>query len=289
MMHIGHVAIRVTDLEGAAAYAQRTLGLRVRSREDDTVLLTSNEKHHELQLLRGSEAGLDHVGLELETSAELEAVYDRALGAGATAAGPSDVDGVCEARRFAGPAGITYEVYTGMSRDVREPLAYLPAAVRKLGHLTFACADHEAVLDFWLTGLGFRVSDQAAGLTWTRCDADHHGLAVGPAPAGNALHHHAWEVQDWSALAQRCDDLALAGVSLGWGPVRHGPGFNLAAYFPDHEAGIVEIYSDMLRIHDEASYQPVDWSTEPRALNLWGPGPDADLLAAGMPILRATA
>ena len=49
------------------------------------------------------------------------------------------------------------------------------------------------------------------------------------------------------------------------------PGFNNFTYLVDPDGVIVEAYCDLLRIYDEAAYQPIDWSTEPRALNLWGP------------------
>jgi hypothetical protein len=118
-----------------------------------------------------------------------------------------------------------------------------------------------------------------------RCDADHHGLSVGPRPAGNVLHHYAWQVQDLAALGQYCDDAARLGLILDWGPVRHGPGFNLAAYLRDPDNAVIEVYADLLQIHDEQAYEPIDWSNEPRALNLWGPMPSEDLLAAGVPII----
>jgi hypothetical protein len=66
--------------------------------------------------------------------------------------------------------------------------------------------------------------------------------------------------------------------------VRHGPGYNLAAYVPDPDGAIIEVYADLLQIYDERAYEPVDWSGEPRALNLWGPLPGEDLLMAGIPV-----
>jgi hypothetical protein len=50
----------------------------------------------------------------------------------------------------------------------------------------FLCADPEELVAFWGEGLGFRVSDRTGGITWMRCDADHHGLAVGGRPEGTS-------------------------------------------------------------------------------------------------------
>lgn len=286
-MHMGHVALRVPDLERSVAHITSVLGLRERARSDGEVLLTSNEKHHELQLIAADSPGLDHIGLEVESAVELEAVRARALRAGARPlADTPDEPGLGTAVRLVGPAGMVYEVYDGMEREPLSIHTYLRPGIRKFGHLTFLCERPDEIVAFWADGLGFRVSDEAGGITWMRCDTDHHGMSVGPRPGGgNVLHHHAWEVQDWSALAQYCDDIARMGMTLSWGPVRHGPGFNIAAYVPDPDGLITEVYSDLLKIYDERAYQRIDWSDEPRALNLWGPMPDEALLAAGVPVV----
>jgi catechol 2,3-dioxygenase len=289
-MHVGHVALRVSDLERSVGHVQSVLGLRVRTRSDSEALLTSNEKHHELQLIAAESAGLDHVGLEVESADELAEVRARAIDAGARVLDDAaDEPGLGAAVRISGPAGIVYEVYDGMDRDSLSIHTYLRSGIRKFGHLTFLCEHPEEVVRFWRDGLGFRVSDQAGGMTWMRCDADHHGLAIGPRPAGNVLHHYAWQVQDLAALGQYCDDIARLGLTLDWGPVRHGPGFNFAAYLRDPDEAIVEVYADLLQIHDERAYERIDWSNEPRALNLWGPPPSEALLTVGVPIIAPEA
>jgi catechol 2,3-dioxygenase len=289
-MHIGHVALRVTDLERSVEHVQRVLGLRVRTNSASQALLTSNEKHHELQLIAAESAGLDHVGLEVESAQDLQEVRTRAIGAGAQMLDDGDGEpGLGAAVRFSGPAGITYEVYDGMERDPLSIHTYLRPGIRKFGHLTFLCEQPAEVVAFWRDALAFRISDEAGGITWMRCDADHHGLSVGPRPVGNFLHHYAWQVQDHGALGQYCDDVARLGLTLDWGPVRHGPGFNLAAYVRDPDNAIIEVYADLLQIHDERAYKRIDWSNEPRALNLWGPMPSEELFAAGVPIIAPEA
>jgi catechol-2,3-dioxygenase len=289
-MHVGHVALRVTDLDRSVGHVESVLGLRVRTSSASECLLTSNEKHHELQLIAAESAGLDHVGLEVENAQDLDEVRMRAVAAGAQVLDdPVGEPGLGAAVRFLGPAGIVYEVYDGMERDALSIHTYLRPGIRKFGHLTFLCENPEELVAFWRDGLGFRISDEAGGLTWMRCDADHHGFAVGPRPGGDVLHHYAWQVQDLAALGQYCDDVGRLGLTLDWGPVRHGPGFNFAAYLRDPDDAVIEVYADLAQIHDERAYKRIDWSNEPRALNLWGPLPSEDLLAAGVPILAPDA
>jgi catechol 2,3-dioxygenase len=286
-MHMGHVALRVGDLERASSYVKLVLGIRETLRLDHEVRLTANEKSYELQLLEGDTPGFDHVGLEVESEAELEQVLDRAVGAGAELLGGSTEPGLGRAVRLTGPADIVYEVYAGMPRKSLTIDTHLNPRARRFGHLTFFSPQRAELVTFWVNALGFRVSDTTDDLTWLRCDSDHHGLAVGDHPEANLLHHHAWEVQDLGTLGQYCDHIARAGLSLFWGPVRHGPGFNLATYLPDSEGGVIEVYTDLLRIRDDQTYKPIDWSNKPRALNLWGPSPSPELLAAGVPVIPA--
>ena len=287
-MHIGHVALRTPDLPRLKQFATSALGLVVTGEGQGEALLTSNEKHHELQLISGDRAGLDHIGLELEGESELEAACDRAAAAGGRildrAAGE---DGLGRSVRLVGPGDIVYELYVAMERSPLSAEAFLRPSVRRLGHFTFLAKDHVAILDFWREGLGFRISDRIDDLHWLRCDADHHGFGIAPHPAENILHHYAWEVQDVAALAQYCDRLPIEGKELLWGPARHGPGFNVATYLPDSDGCLIEVYSDMLRIYDEVAYQPIDWSEVSSPLNRWGPPPPDGFFAAGVPVLPA--
>jgi catechol 2,3-dioxygenase len=282
-MHIGHVALRVPDPDAYAEEMIRALGLREAGRSDAQILLTANEKHHELQLIRGSEAALDHVGLELESEQEFEELRERIASAGCEVLDDPCEPGISNCFRFLGPLDILFEVYSHMERDPLSYSSYLGTGIRRLGHLTFLSSRHRELEDFLLDVLGFRVSDRLEDIAWLRCDTDHHGIAVGPREDGDLLHHYAWEVQDLSAIGKYCDHIGSEGMEIIYGPVRHGPGFNLATYRLDPLGCLVEVYSDLCRIYDDEAYEPVDWSSVRNALNLWGPGPSAEMMSAGIP------
>jgi catechol-2,3-dioxygenase len=283
-MHIGHVALRVRDLDGYIDHITTSLGLVILDRTAEEAYLGTQGTRHELQLIKADSPAFDHVGLMVDSADQLDEIVERAIGVGGKVIEPTEETGCEQAVTIVGPGGIAHQLYVPSARPPLTPARNLSTAVRRLGHLTFFTSQVDALVKFWTEGLGFRISDEAAGFVWTRCDAYHHSLAVGPHPSSTVLHHHAWEVQDVAALAKYCDINGLAGRSQSWGPVRHGPGFNLATYMPDAAGALIEVYTDLLLIEDDTNYVPVDWSNEPRALNLWGPMPSPEAMTAGVPV-----
>lgn len=287
-MHFGHVALQVQDLERSVSHAAKTLGLRESLRDGPSVFLTANDKHHELQLAGTGIAGLDHIGLEVEERRELDELRDRVIASGARILSERPEEpGLAEALRCEGPEGVVFEIYLGMHRRPLSIGTVLRPFARKLGHVNLVSDEKPELERFILDVLGFRVSDRLGDVaSWLRCDTDHHGIALARAGEGTRLHHYAWELAGWSAMGHYADHVACSGKKFIWGPGRHGPGFNHFTYLVDPDGAIVEAYCDLLRIDDEAAYQPIDWSNEPRALNLWGPSLPADWGEHGVPALR---
>jgi len=104
---------------------------------------------------------------------------------------------------------------------------------RKFAHPMLACEDTAATVALLIDTLGFRLSDDVGEgtLVFMRCNVDHHGLGIMPGP--DQMHHHAWEVQSIADLSHLGDRVYEYGKRLLWGPVRHGVGNNIAAYFAD--------------------------------------------------------
>lgn len=286
-MHIGHVALRVTDPETSARHLTDTLGLRRTLERPELLTLSCNEKHHEVELIGAARAGLDHIGLEVEHVDHLDVLRDALIAAGAPILSEAPQEpGLEHALRCLGPSDVVYEIYAGMEREPLSVEHYMPPLARRFGHVNIASSDYLETRRFLTDVLRFRVTDVLGeNVTWLRCDRDHHGIALRKA-AANTLHHYAFEVENWGALERYCDHLALLGKRLIWGPGRHGPGRNLYTYTTDPEDAVVEAYADLLTISDEANYAPIDWSERgDAALNLWGPLPPSDYRDHGVPIL----
>jgi catechol 2,3-dioxygenase-like lactoylglutathione lyase family enzyme len=284
-MHMGHVALRVPDIDAYVAHITDSIGLQLIERGEGIAYLATQTVRHELQLIQGDGPAFDHLGLMLDGLDELDAAVASAVGAGGNVMADSSAEFGCRRSvTIVGPGGVVHELYVPTARPAVTVTGFLDGRIRRLGHLTFLSADADALVAFWRDGLGFRLSDAATGFTWMRCDTHHHTLAVGPHPATTMLHHHAWEIQDVSTLTRHCDRNGAAGRPQTWGPVRHGPGFNIATYMPDAAGALIEVYSDLLTIDDDANYEPSDWSEEPLALNLWGTMPSPEFLSQGLPV-----
>jgi catechol 2,3-dioxygenase len=286
---MGHVALRTPDLAGTAEHAIQTLGLHETLGDAGARFLSSNAKHHELELLAGEEAGVDHVGFELETADDLAEIRERVAAAGVEVVEPEHQVAAEGTFRFVVPGGIAFELYGGMEREPLTIDRVAPRFARRLGHVTMASADAPATVAFLRDVLGFRLSDHVPGLSWwLRCDEDHHAIAIMPGGT-TRLHHYAFELDSFATMGKYADHVASTGQHFIWGPGRHGPGFNLFTYLFDPNGVVVETYADMLKVIDDAAYEMVDWAQHPRAANLWDHGrvPDG-WLELGVPSLLAT-
>jgi catechol-2,3-dioxygenase len=288
-MHIGHVALRASDVERSATFLTDALGLRRTREADGAIWLSCNEKDHEVEYLPGGDRpGVDHLGLEVEDERDLDAIRDALIAAGARILSETPQEpGLGQAIRAVGPMGLVLEIYTAMEREPLSGEHYVPALARRFGHVTLVTPDREEMEQFLVGVLGFRVTDTLGSrVSWLRCDTDHHGIALIAAEKVE-LHHYAFELENWGAIERYADHLALIGKRLVWGPGRHGPGRNLYAYLPDPDNTIVEAYADLLTVPDEANYRPIDWNAYgDAALNLWGPMPPPEWRDYGVPILE---
>jgi catechol 2,3-dioxygenase len=281
---MGHVAIRVTDLDAAVWTATQIMGLRESERVDDTVYLTHGSPHHSLQYLGGATDGVDHIGLVASDASALEEIRRRVDRAGHEVISDTPLDvGIEEGFAFSGPDGFVYEIYIGMEDG--QP-TYPPTGVRptRFGHVNLYSSDIEATRSFFEEILDFRLCDTVGDREgfFLRCNVDHHGVAV--LRGEGVMHHHAWEVESIADLGRLGDYLDDCGRHLLWGPVRHGIGRNIAAYFREPAGTVVEFYTDMERIYDEHSFVPRVWQTDDqRWYSFWAPMRNPEFRTYGLP------
>lgn len=287
---IGHMAIRVPDLDEAVDFHAEVLGLVETERIGRVSYLTCNDRHHELILIerRDGARGYEHIGLEVADAETLERARSGMAAAGGELIGPTydGEPGIDRAALVRGPGGHVFKLFTGMERGAEPPEG---DRVIKFEHVSIKARGLGGTERFLERGLGFRFSDRLGRTaSWWHCDADHHGMAVVLAPR-HELSHYAWTATDLNAMGRICDRLNARGQKLIWGPSRHGPGNNLFIYFHDPAGAMIEVCGDIAQMPPDGDYQARQWPGGLGAINQWGGPPPPRFLLTGFPIAAGPA
>lgn len=264
---MGHVSIQTTDLSGSVFDATQILGLRETERTSDAVYLAAGNVHHELVYIESDVNGVDGFGLVAANGDALREIRRRVEDENFTIVSnkPRGV-GVEDGFSFIGPEGFVFEIYVGMQENIALQQSFGPD---RYGHVNFHPRDVGGMMRFLRRVLDFRLSDVIGDdfAYFMRCNPDHHGIAL--VRGEGTLHHHAWQTQSIADLGKLGDRLNKLGRELIWGPVRHGAGHNIAAYFVETSGAVVELYTDLEQIYDD-SRPPVVWGEEENWYNMWG-------------------
>lgn len=263
---MGHVGIQTTDLKASLWDAENLLGLRVTEQADGTAYLAAADVHHELIYRESDVNGVDSLGLIAKDEQALHEIRRRVEDENLTVL--KDLEptaGVEDGFTFVGPEGFTFEIYVNRAADVAPLKSFGPD---RYGHLNFHPKDPKSMMLFLQRVLDFRLSDVIGDdfAYFMRCNADHHGIAI--LPGKGTFHHHAWQTQSVQDLSKLGDRLHRAGRELIWGPVRHGAGHNIAAYYVEASGAVVELYTDLEQIYDD-NRPPVIWGQDENWFNMW--------------------
>ena len=283
---IGHMGLRVRDLDAAVEFQTGVLGLVETERRGRAAYLTCNERHHELILIESERRGYDHIGLEVADADALEELRRTVGGAGGEAIGAvyDGEPGIDRAALLRGPGGHVYKLFCGMETGSAPPPGDRPL---KFEHASVKGRRLGPIERFLHDGLGFAFSDRMGRTaSWWHCDADHHGMALIFGPRSE-LSHYAWSVADLNAMGRIADRLAARGQKLIFGPSRHGPGNNQFVYFFDADGAMVECCADLAAMPPQGDYQARRWPGGFGAINRWGGPPPPRFLLAGYPIANS--
>jgi catechol 2,3-dioxygenase-like lactoylglutathione lyase family enzyme len=287
LTRMGHIALRVPDLDAAVGFQQDVLGMIETERAAGVSYLTCNERHHELMLIHDPvRRGYDHIALEVEDAAALAAVMRSAQAAGGHMLGDvyDGEPGIDRAVRVLAPGGHVFKLFCGMETVAAARPGDRP---EKFEHASVKVLNMKALERFLEQGLGFRFSDRlGATASWWHCDDDHHGMAIVRAPRSE-LSHYAFTVADLNAMGRVADRLKLhRDQRLIWGPSRHGPGNNHFMYFHDNDGAMIELCCDLAQMRD---YQPRTWAGGLKPINQWGGRPPARFILTGFPLVKPAA
>jgi 2,3-dihydroxybiphenyl 1,2-dioxygenase len=220
---LGYLGLTSPDL-GAWERMSTTLGVATEL-VGDTLLGAVDERAWRLHVQPGATDDLAFVGWELRSGADLDVLRARIAASG------HDIGDIDEGRQIVqgfstrDPDGNTLELFVGAAVPARrpaEPAARFRTGALGLGHVVLHCHRFEEMLDFYVTVLGFTVSDTygqgGVDVAFLHCNSRHHSLALVRGRGDFALQHLMLEVETIDEVG-RCYDaclpLGLAQSTLG--------------------------------------------------------------------------
>lgn len=301
IQRLGHVALTATDPEAAAAFATQRLGFTLvgTGADGSRYLAARGLDPYALVYVPGDGPGLDHAAYVVPDAAALQAAA-AALEARGVDVQPHAGDGPEDgpAVRFSTPAGHRLELVVGEGTQV--PVGHLAVPPQEApapicpDHIGVGAADFGAELAFATEALGMVASNRVLApdgspvMTFLRFPGRllYHQLVVAATPAP-VLHHMQFTLKNLDSFYATYRALRGAGVEVQWGPLRHGPGHNVAFYFQDGAGAWFEYSVEEEIILDDEHYVPRTWSVEdPHVIDEWNSGPPPEALMGAAPGAR---
>ena len=277
---LGYVEFQTADVDRLVHYYTEVLDFVEVDRDAGQVYLTPSFDHHAIVVRKGQMKPRTTVGWEI-----FEDVSDaqRRL---------TDAGYAVERRSDIAPSTpdvlILDEPMTGAKlhlydQQARSGVGAGDSVLRptKLGHVASFVPQLPVMQEFYQRLLGFKWSDTIGDFfVFLRCNADHHAANFMESNKLAGMHHIAYD----NHLQTMLDHLAANNYRLEWGPGRHGAGHNVFTYHHDPDGNLIELFTQLDVIHDEAKgyFEPRPWHTDfpqyPKtwevdlaAVNSWGP------------------
>ncbi len=283
----GYIALGSPDPAAAAAFAVRHMGFSLVHADDQGrhYLAAHGLDPYSLVYVPGAR-GINHVSYVVHDGAALRSaeLRLRAAGAKVQCIEPNPLWRAGAAVRVMSPAGHAVHLTLGVRVDVPmaalvSPTAPAPAPI-SFDHAAPRILDVEAEIVFATEVLGLRESarvvapDAGPVIVFFRSHTLFHCYTIVAGPY-NGVHHFQFTLKNAPAVHAAYERMHDQGVvEVVWGPVRHGPGHNVAFYFRDHDGSFVEYSAEEEIILDSDSYIAQRWSAEdPKFADEWGSAP----------------
>jgi catechol 2,3-dioxygenase-like lactoylglutathione lyase family enzyme len=269
---IGHATFETPDLEKAIAYYTQTMGLVLAAREKERAYLASKIGPLTIALHRAGAERCIGLSFEVAPGEDFDALGRALADDGVKSELRNDsIPGIGQVLAFADNKGTTIELFKDWSfLGKHEQVSGVGPL--KLGHVAFVVPDVNATVAFYQKVLGFKVSDWIGDFfVFMRCNPDHH--TVNFIKGGSAkLHHMAFELKDFVHIQSSCDLFGQRNIPIIWGPLRQGPGHNIATYHRNHDDQVIELYTELDQMKDEALgyFDPRPWHQDrPQRPKTW--------------------
>ncbi len=287
-----HVTLETPDVERQLDYYQRVMGLDIAARDADCVYLATRVGEVSIIVRHGPAARCARLTFQVAPATNLAAAERELAHEGISAQRRRD-------SHPQAPEALIFNDINGTEIELITETAFLPVKAGpgispfKLGHVAFVVDDPVAISSFYERVLGFRVSDWVDRyFVFMRCGPDHHTVNFLRSEQ-RRMHHFAFEMRDAAHLTESCDVLGREKLEIVWGPVRHGPGHNIATYHLNTDGLMIELFTELDRIssedlghfdpkpwHEDRPQKPKTWPGRARR-DVWGPAIPSNFLLQG--------
>jgi catechol 2,3-dioxygenase len=290
VMRIGHVNLRVLDMDAAVNHYCKVLGLiKTDEDSDGNVYLKGWDEwdKYSVMLTQSDVAGMNYVAYKVENDSDLDALKKRIADAGiAVEEMPAGTYPACgRALSFNLPSGHNMILFAekeflgkavGTTNPEPWPDGLLGCGIHWLDHVLLMCElDPEKgvnkvaenagfmsdVLDFYLAEqvlVGPDADIQAAAFMF-RTSTPHDIAFVGGPKMG--LHHCAFFVDEWADVLKAADLMAKRGVKMDVTPQRHGITRGTTIYFFDPSGNRNETFAGLGYLA-QPDMPPITWTED---------------------------
>ena len=284
---IGHATFETPDLERMVDYYTRTMGLVVAERDNNRVFLTTHLGLLAIELNKGKRERCATLSFEVAPNSDFGEMARELGKEGIKSELRNDsVPGMGPRLIFKDNKDTTIALFKEWSY-LGKHLPHFGVGPLKFGHIAFVVDDPQKTAEFYQRVLGFRISDWIDDFfVFMRCNSDHHTVNF---IRGNniKMHHIAFELKDFIHLQNSCDLFGQKRTPIIWGPVRLGPGHNIATFHRNPDDQVVELYCELDKMVDEelGYFEPRPWHRDTpqrpktwnaKTSNIWGPPPLPD-------------
>ena len=280
---LGYVGFETPDVERLVEYYTKVLDFALVDGAPEGAFLTTGTDHHCVVVTRGDTRARAVVGYEIWE--DLDSAQQRLKEAGYETQRRSDIGPGTPDVLVLDEPGTGTPLHLMTAQDPSGVGDYPPLRPTKLGHVAAFVPALDPMQSFYQDLLGFKWSDTVGDFfVFLRCNADHHAANFMASTKFQGMHHVAYEMRDPNHLIAMLDHLAKNDYRLHWGPRRHGPGHNLFTYHRDPDGHVIELFTQLDVVHDEAKgyweprpwheeypMYPKTWQVDLAAVNQWGP------------------
>jgi catechol-2,3-dioxygenase len=271
---IRYVAYGVTDFESECAFYRDKWGLRdVKSDAASAYFAAAgSDEPYVVRVRKSSVKRVDVIGFAAPDRAAVDQLFRQVQAAHCKIIfSPRELDvfGAGYGFRFFSPDGLSFEISSDVARGRLQPIAPGSAIPEKISHIVLHSPNHKALTEFFITTLGFKLSDWLGDfMSFLRCNEWHHRVAILPGPP--CLNHVAYDMPSVEEMMRGIGKLKRMQTEILWGPGRHTAGNNTFSYFATPNGFSVEYTADLERVADDR--KPTVHVPTPLIMDQWGIG-----------------